>query len=65
MEIKNVHPSLSIRESFHIDMVNQTLNRGIKIKTIQPSTPTQNYLNPTWVDETLKKEMKINLEKSK
>jgi hypothetical protein len=65
MEIKNVHPSLSSQESYHIDKVDQILKRGIMIKIILASTPTQNYLNPTWVDETLKKEMKINLEKSK
>jgi len=61
MEIKNIRTVLE-RYGY---LVNETLKKNIKIKTIRPSTPTQNYLNPTWVDETLKKGMKINLKKSK
>jgi hypothetical protein len=61
MEIKYIRTNLQ-RYGY---LVNETLKKNIKIKTIRPSTPTQNYLNPTWVDETLKKGMKINLKKSK
>jgi hypothetical protein len=61
MEIKDIKTDLE-RYGY---LVNETLKKNIKIKTIRSSTPAQNYLNPIWVDETLKKGMKINLEKSK
>jgi hypothetical protein len=61
MEIKDIRTDLN-RYDYS---VNETLKKNMKITIIRPSTPTQNYLNPTWVDETLKKGMKINLEKSK
>jgi hypothetical protein len=61
MEIKELKGALHLSHNY----IDEVMKRSVKIKTIRPSTPTQNYLNPTWVDETLKKGMKINLEKSK